>query len=303
MPEVVETTTVDAPGTEMTFSQFEASRQGGTALPEIEETPAPTEEEGKIPEATETPETERDEHGKFKPKESDVPPGVQKRIDKAVAKQREAERRAEEAERKLAETAAKPAEVKEAAKESAEAKPDVSKYTTYEDYIEALTDWKARQVLASARKADAEAAAKAKEQEERETVLTDWEQSELASKEAHEDYQEALDAASDIKLSPELQAAIMLSDSKTELAYYLATNREELERLAAVPTYRIGYELGKLEGKIDAPASEPVHKEKRTAPKPPSPVGSRATSNSSDPRTAETFEDFVNRRNAQLYKK
>jgi hypothetical protein len=294
------------------FEAYEAMRRGET--PKVEDAkPAATEQEAKTeedsdPSATEQDESrERDDKGQFKPKKSDVPEGVQKRIDKAVAKQREAERRAEELERRLAEKETQPAKAAEVTTEAKD-KPTPDKFSTYEEYVEALTDWKTDQKLAIARKAEAAEAQKRAEGEQKQSRAKEWVASEAEAREAHADYDDAIqEAAEAIKegklpaISDQTFAAIMETDSKAAILYHLAKNRADLERLASAPASRVMFELGKIEAKLAAPVQE-TEKKVAKAPKPPTPVNNRSASSISR-ETAKTFEEYEAARNAKLYRK
>lgn len=300
MPEeaVVVTTENQSEGT--SFEAFKAARHSEVIPTAESETKAPPAEvtETKTAEVSDTSkeqELERDESGKFKPKED----SVQRRIDKAIAKQRDAERRAEDAERRLAEHSAKPAEeVKAAATEDAE--PSEANYTDYNKFVRDLAKWEARQLIAAERKADSEARTKADQAKVVKDIQSAYQESEHQAKEAHDDYAEVLESVADIIMPPAAQIAILNSDSKAELAYYLAKDRAELERIAGLPPQRIAFELGKIEAKLDA-SRAPVKAEKKVtaAPKPPKPVGGAGVS-STAPEDASSFGDYKARRQAQL---
>lgn len=218
---------------------------------------------------------DRDDKGQFKPKFSK---DVQKRIDKLTAQRREAERRAAELERKLAERetqATKPAEQKTSDK------PTPDKFGTYEEYVEALTDWKTEQKLAREREQRKAETEKAVEAERQKTLGHSWQESEAKARKEHADYDEVIQEAAEAirdgelpKISDSTFRAIMETDSKAEILYHLAKNREDLEQLASATGSRVYLELGKIEAKLNTPAQE---KPKVTgAPKPPSTVGGRA---------------------------
>lgn len=290
------------------FEAYEAIRRGETPVEETAATePEATTEEASEPSTTEQEESrERDEKGQFKPKKSDVPEGVQKRIDKAIAKQREAERQAEEYRRQLEEVQAKkPAETKTEAKVS-EGEPTPDKFETYEQYSKALARWEAKQVIAEEREREATESKKRVEGERSQSVNRAWNASLAAAKEAHPDYDDVIqETAEAIKsgelpgVSDEVYAAILETDSKAEIMYYLAKNRADLERLTSVPANRVMFELGKIEAKLAAPVQENEKKAAVKAPKPPTPVGNRSSSTVSM-ETAKNFEEYEAARRAKL---
>jgi hypothetical protein len=202
-----------------------------------------------------------------------VPAGVQKRIDKAIAKQREAERKLAEAEAKLSAQGTAPAKTNtETVQPKAEGKPDPTKFTDWDAYQEALIDWKADQ----RDRTRAQEAQQRQQQEHVKTMTESWHASEATAKQAHPDYVDRMAEVNHIQVPPALQRAILLSDHKAELAYALATAPAELERIVALPPERAILELGMFAGKMAASKTEsPKPKTSAAAPlpKPPASVG------------------------------
>lgn len=229
----------------------------------------------------------RSEDGKFKGKapeerEEGGPAGVQKRIDKAVRAQRDAERRAKEAEDRLAaqqgqQTESKPPAAQQAQQPAqqpaaAPAKPKAEDFTTYEEYVEALTDWKADVRDLKKREADAKNAAEARE---REVLTTHASRIEKAKAEIP-DWQETIDGAASLPISREMHVAIVESEQGPQIAYHLAKHPEEAARIYALSPTRQIAELGRLEATLTAPAAQPAA-EKPRLPKPPANVGGTAS--------------------------
>ena len=286
---------------ELSYDEFAAQRNSGnTVEPEAVVADSKTAGESEAP--TEQTDRERSDNGQFKAKESDVPAGVQKRIDKAVAKQREAERRAEEAERRLAEISARPAAVKAPATTADdEPGPTLDQFDDYDKFIDARTEWRTKQTLKAERQREAELRAAASQQEAGRAAKAAWDESEAETREHRADYQEVMDSVKDIELTPAAHFFIFQSDLKAELAYYLGQNREELERINHLEPHRMAYELGKIEARLDAPQrSVKAERKVTSAPRPPKPVrGSPAASTSY--AEDSSYEDFAKQRNAQLH--
>lgn len=261
-----------------------------------------------------------DESGEFK-----VSPGVQKRIDKAVKAQREAERRAEEAERKLQDKqVTQPAKETVAQPDPTELKPPVKpkiedfngadaweKYEAAKDkYFEDLTDFKAKSAVADDRKQRAQETEKAKQAEADKTRIDKWNESDVAAKAAHDDYEEIFASfAEDVKagkrpaFSNELLGALIESEAKAELAYHLIKTPEDLELVQNAPPYKLGYVLGKIEAKLDLKAeAKPVPEPKKEAkplPKPPDAVKGNATAGSG-PSEEDSPEEWARKRTQQV---
>ena len=91
-----------------------------------------------------------------------------------------------------------------------------------------------------------------------------------------EDFMDVIEAVDDIPVSAALQEIIVSSENGPELMYELAKNREEYERIAKLSPLAVARELGKLEVKLAARASEQKAEPKKLtkAPQPIEPVGS-----------------------------
>lgn len=319
MPEVTDTPVQHLaeiavhPDDALTTAEWLAKRN---APPSAQPTEKP-EVESKTAEATEPSqqEQERDEQGKF------VSPGVQKRIDKAIAKQRDAEREAgalREQLQKLQGEKPAPVVVEKPAEEvKAPIKPVLKDFANFEEYeeakdkyYEASAEHKAKAVLAEDRKQRADAERKTKEESETQAMQSEWKASEDSARETHDDYDDKIaELNADIRdkkaiaLSANLLGAVVASDAKAQLLYFLATNREELERLNSVPLHKVGYELGKIEAKLTSPApTKPVPEKKDpkppVKPKPPEPVTGKAAA-SSGPSDDDSPEEWQRKRTLQ----
>ena len=262
------------------FADFEKWRNTG-------EMPAETEtkdsSEGTAePETTEKPEPESDPQeteteGQDKPKRKG---GFQRKIERLDAENQELRSRLEAIERGKPES--KPVE----------GKPQVGNFDTYEEFEEALIDWKVEQREAAAKAKAAEEKAK----EETRTRVEAWEAKLNASRKVHDDYDEVIESV-DVPLSAALQALIVESEHGAELAYRLAHKPEEIERLSKLSPVSCARELGKLEAEI-TPAKEKPRASAAPAPIKPVGKGSGTTVNLLDPDLP--YSEFEKLRNKQL---
>lgn len=159
------------------------------------------------------------------------------------------------------------------AAKAAEGKPVAERFATHEDYVEALADWKVDQKL-SARDAKA-----------RESEVKAGFQKQLDSYHAKipdfvkikPDFAEVLKSVDDINLSLAVQNAIIKTGPA--LAYELASDPEELERICTLNFEDAVMELGEIRARIRASSESPETPEPKTtkAPKPISPVGAKST--------------------------
>jgi hypothetical protein len=223
--------------------------------------------------------TERDAEGKFKQS-----PGVQKRIDKAVKAQRDAERERDELKAKLGNQESRPA--KETAppvetKAEAKAKPEAKDFETYETYVEALTDWKLEARETQRNQEQAERTARESQQKIADSHAGRIEK----AKERYQDWDDVMTAANSMPITREIHAAIVESDFGPDIAYHLATHPDDVKRIAALPPLRQIAELGKLEVQFEKPANAATHNkepQKKPLPKPAATVGGSAGAKNPD---------------------
>lgn len=278
-------------------ADFERWRETGK-LPEKEskqETPA----ESAGAETKTAPDSGPEKKEEPKAEDEPVPPGVQKRIDKAVAKQREAERRAAEAEQRLqalqgsrpAEKNAQPAAAAETG--TTDAEPDPDKFDKYEDYIKALTKWSLEQT----RKAEAKQADDTRAAGERQQALEAWGQRVEAAKAEYADFDEVIESV-DIPLPAPLIEALMDSEHGARIGYQLAKTPAELERISKLSPLAMIREVGKLETRFTTQKA-PEPKPKPSAPEPITPVkGGKAPVAGDD--DSLSYDEWERRRNASL---
>jgi hypothetical protein len=251
------------------------------------ETKPPASEPGKPQEPAEgtTPEEEDDK--------TPIPPGVQKRIDKAVRKQREAERRLEAVEARLQQIQAPPpaqptAQPAAEPAKPADTPPDPKNYTDWDKYQQDLTNYTIDQREKAKQAEQAQRAA-----QERSQALTEsWNSSVEAARAKHADYDDVMDTVKDLaqKLPPEMHRAVIESEgdvSKAELAYALAKNRPELERISKLPPHRLAFELGAFVAKLQAP---PAPKTETAPPAPPLPKPPKSVGGSGSAATEVDLE-------------
>ena len=203
-----------------------------------------------------------DQGGEEKPQEKPKR-SARERINELTKRAHEAEREVqrlrEASERRPAETAEKPS-------------PD--KFGSYDEYVEALADWKADQRVAeSFKKRDAERsqAAAARAAEARAQA---WAERQSEFREATPDY-DAVVGKSSVQVAAHVVDTLLDSDSGPELAYHLAKHPETVKRINALSPLAAARELGRIEAALSIPAAPQV-KPASKAPAPITPVRSSA---------------------------
>lgn len=152
---------------------------------------------------------------------------------------------------------------------------DPAQFQTTEAYVEALAESKAEQ--------KAQQIIQRKEQEK---VYGSFFEKEDEAAEQYPDYHAVTRS---IPLTDETLAAAMSSENSTDVLYHLGKNPKEAARIASLPPYLQGMEVGKLSARLIAP---PKPTQVSKAPAPVSPVGSQgqATKKPADMDDDEFFE-------------
>ena len=189
--------------------------------------------------------------------------GFQRKIDKLESALEASQRQNQELMDRLAGKAAeppKPAPV-------AEGKPALASFQNYEDYVEALADWKVGQRL----KSEKENSAKERlDAEAKETFDGFQAQLEKLSGEK-EDFDEVMAAADKITLYQIAIDAIKELGNGAEVMYHLAKNPKLAEEMAKLKPLQQVAEIGKIALKLEKPS--PQGKPRSAAPEPIKPVG------------------------------
>lgn len=203
-----------------------------------------------------------DQGGEEKPQEKPKR-SARERINELTKRAHEAEREAqrwrEAAERKTAD----PSE-----------KPNPDKFGSYDEYVEALADWKADQRVAeSFKRRDAERS-QAAEARAAEAKAQAWAERQSEFREATPDY-DAVVGKSAVQIAPHVVDTLLDSESGPELAYHLAKRPETVKRINALSPLSAARELGRIEATLSNPAA-PQIKPASKAPAPITPVRSSA---------------------------
>lgn len=280
--------------------------QGMYNAKQVEPKSAPSEkpESTKQAEASETPakdvsadtevetdvetEVEHDDSGPDESKDANAPKkkgGFQRRIDKlnkrVSSTEQERDYWKEQALKKGETPNPEPKEAKvEKTAKSDTGKPDPDKFETVADYLEAVADWKYEQRI---QKAEADKKlAEAKSTYEK--SISTFQEKRDEFKKSVADYDEALESVEHIPLSVALHDFILESEHGPQLAYELAKNPDEYERVSKLSPLALYREMGKMEAKISpASTSEKTPNKITKAPPPIKPVSKGAVTSTKDP--------------------
>jgi len=171
-------------------------------------------------------------------------------------------------------------------------KPTPAQFTNYEDYIEALTDWKAEEREFKKIQQEAQIA----QQEHLRQTFETYNNAAAEFRREHDDYDEVLSA--DVPIHQGVQMAIIEMDNGPAVAYYLGTHRDVAAKLMDMSEARAMAEVGRISATLgvsetDEPTSkseeeeEPVHRASppprkaiSAAPAPIKPLGGGNTKSS-----------------------
>lgn len=204
-------------------------------------------------------------------------------------------------EEKPADRAATKEEVK-----AATAKPELKDFTTYEDWVEALTDWKADQRVTAKFDEDRksrEVAAKTSEVDKANKEIEHiWMERVNESKKLHDDYEKvAFNKDLPIKSGSVVDRWILESEHGPEVLYYLGSKPDELTRINSLGQVSQARELTKIESDFEKAPAKKITK----APPPPAQVNGNGTI-SNDPvdeaLKAGNFRKYMEEQNARELK-
>jgi len=234
----------------------------------------------------------------------------QERIRELIDKRKEAEVKADAAERAAAELRAQMDALKSgAAPIETKPRPQRNQYATQEEYEDAVGDWRAEIKIAERERQQQEARAKQEFQE----LTAQWESRQAQVMTEIPDYAEVLSSA-DVQIPDHLFSELLESPHGPEIAYFLASNPDELKRVKSMNRSKTVRYLVKLEaeltaddkaedkdeGKKDdkgASASTKAAPKTSKAPAPISPVKPVPTSSSAS--SADSFASYRERRRAE----
>lgn len=269
----------------LSFTEFERYRETGE-MPASEPVAA-DEVEDEQKEAPESdPVKDEEQEGEDAAEKPAKKGGFQRRIDKLTREKHELAQRVAALEQGKPAQAAQP-------KPEAAGKPTAETFDTYEDYVEALAEYKLDQRFEAQR----QQAETERRDREAEGVRSQWAARADATRAKFADYDDVLEAADTVPVTATIQQALLESEVGPELAYMLAKAPAELARIAKLSPVGQAREIGKLEAKL-SPSSQQKPKAS-TAPAPPKPVtGGKGSVDLSDP-TVE-YSAWEQARNNQL---
>jgi hypothetical protein len=147
-------------------------------------------------------------------------------------------------------------------------KPKLENFKTYEDYVEALTDWKI----------------------DRDVVAKGYAEQIEKSRKLHPDWDDVFAENGDIMAFNETHQAIREHEMGSEIVYYLLKNPDIAKKLAKMSVFRQVAEVGRISAVLERSETPAPVKPRTTAPAPITPVSGGSTSATPDPSKMSVAE-------------
>ena len=180
---------------------------------------------------------------------------------------------------------------------SGDKSPDISDFSDINDFVAAKVEWQLKQ---SEVKKSQELEQKS-QKDHQDEVNRSYNRKVSKVLDKLPDFNDVMQNA-EIALPIPVLEAIKESDMGPEIAYHLATNVDEADRLGKLSPLAAVREIGKIEAKLSAPLSQPKTKQVTQAPEPIKPTPSQASSTKKTLDEMST-DEFMAARNAELAKR
>ena len=185
---------------------------------------------------------------------------------------------------------------KPAQREAEEGEPKRDQYGTYEEFIEARAEWRggkaAERALMKAIERDQEDRSK----ETQAKQAKEWSGRIDSARNEIDDFDDVC-AESEAPVTSHMSGAIMESDRGPHIAYYLAKNPEEAERISKLSPSRQVAAIVNLEEKVAKPVKTPSK-----APAPINPVGRTSGPDNDSPSDKDDTTTWIRKEKARMEK-
>lgn len=150
-------------------------------------------------------------------------------------------------------------------------RPDPKDFKTYDEYTEALTDWKVDEKLRKAEEKRQTEAKKSDFKKAQETKVQRYEKGIEAAQEIYEDFDDVIEDY-DGPLTIGMQQALLDSDMGPQVAYYIAQNPKVGEKMAKMTLVQINKEVAKIEARLEAKQGDKAADDDKKTSKSPPPI-------------------------------
>jgi hypothetical protein len=130
-----------------------------------------------------------------------------------------------------------------------DSEPTIDKFDNFDQYVAAKAEYIAKKQIESTLSQREQQQRAAREATERTKTVDSWNKRIAAATAEMPDFEEVL-ASSDVPMTTPMQQAIMESDIGPKLAYYLANNPDEAEKIAGMSPIGAIRTLGRIEERL-----------------------------------------------------
>lgn len=172
-------------------------------------------------------------------------------------------------------------------------KPNPKDFETYDEYSEALTDWKVDEKLRKAEETRQTEAKRTQFKEAQQTKVERYEEGIAEAQKAYDDFDEVIEDY-DGPLTIGMQQALLDSDMGPQVAYHIAKNPKLGEKMAGMTILQLNKEVAKIEARLEksekGKGEGTVAKKTSKSPPPIDPVkGSSKSKKSPDDMSYEEY--------------
>ena len=180
-------------------------------------------------------------------------------------------------------------------------RPQQDKFETYDEYQEALVDWKVSQRLTAHEAVERDRIAREETQRAQESLVAAHTARIDTFRSEHDDFDAVVERGKDLPMTRPMQDAVLNSEEGPAVMYHLCQNPEECDRIAGLHPMLAIKEMGKLEARLEAARTGPVSSAEplTRAPRPIKPVGGGHTA-STVPMDKLPYQDFKRAREIEL---
>lgn len=150
-------------------------------------------------------------------------------------------------------------------------RPDPKDFKTYDEYTEALTDWKVDEKLRKAEEARQTEAKKSEFKEAQQTKVQRYEKGVEAAQAKYDDFDDVIEDY-DGPLTIGMQQALLDSEMGPEVAYHIAQNPKLGEKMAKMTLVQINKEVAKIEARLEAKQGDKAADDDKKTSKSPPPI-------------------------------
>jgi ElaB/YqjD/DUF883 family membrane-anchored ribosome-binding protein len=205
-----------------------------------------------------------------KPETKDTPKTfTQEDVDRIVSKEkaREARKAQREIDQRIAEALKNHAPQTQVTPDAPQ-KPKPEQFTTTEEYVEALTAYKADEIFRTRTQESESQRREAEQRQRHQSVVSSYQERVEQAMDKYPDFEDVA-YSPDVPITNAMAATIQESEKGPDIAYFLGKNPAEAQRIAKLSPFLQAKELGKLEAKLE---SAPAPVKTSNAPPPINPI-------------------------------